>query len=63
MTRYTCNVKDHYLLGWRGLQFDWIGNQYHSLIVGAVVVVKWSACSHSIPKIRVRIPLKATIFL
>ena len=28
----------------------------------AVVVVKWSACSPSLPTIRVRIPLKPTIF-
>ena len=29
----------------------------------AVVVVKWSACSPSTPTIRVRIPLRSTIFL
>ena len=29
---------------------------------GAVVVVKWSACSPSFPTIRVRIPLKPTVF-
>ena len=28
----------------------------------AVVVIKWSECLPSIPKIRVRIPLKSTIF-
>ena len=27
-----------------------------------VVVVKWSACSLSAPKIRVRMPLKPTVF-
>ena len=30
--------------------------------VGAVVVVKWSACSPSTPTIRVRISLKPTVF-
>ena len=29
----------------------------------SVVVVKWSACSPSTPTIRVRIPLRSTIFL
>ena len=32
-------------------------------LLWAVVVVKWSACSPSTPTIRVRIPLRSTIFL
>ena len=31
--------------------------------IWAVVVFKWSACSPSTPTIRVRIPLRSTIFL
>ena len=31
-------------------------------IIWAVVVVKWSSCIPSIPMIRVRIPLKPTVF-
>ena len=31
--------------------------------IWAVVVVKWSACSPSIPTIRVRIQLKSTVFI
>ena len=30
--------------------------------VGAVIVVKWSACSPSTPEIRAQIPLKITVF-
>ena len=33
------------------------------MIIGAVVVIKLSACSRSTLTIRVRIPLKSTIFL
>ena len=29
----------------------------------AVFVVKWSACSPSTPKIRIRAPLKLTVFI
>ena len=50
-----CEIKDFKII-------RAINNESTMLIFGAMVVVKWSMCSPSIPMIRVQIPLMPTVF-